>query len=272
MPCARHRRITYRMFNPLPMNRQHPFENLLRCALTASLLCASTAVLAGTRHFEAHCQAPDGNAFVLRAQYQYRHITLGLVSQIHDARDWEIGHRPKQRFARTRKAPASVRFSSSQPPDCSQVGSFNGTLVVSESFLQSDGTWFKPTSIPLALRPQYGDQDRRPPVSEHLERLGVFVMDNFALLVPHKGRLVYERPLLSHGATQVGETPVGAVMHSVSRDNGASWSAPVYTKDAELFVIGKTNAAQPFAARLISHNLPPVKINPPASTENCDCK
>ncbi len=241
------------------MQTARRLHQLIIFTLAASLLGAGATALAGTRHYEARCRAPDGSVFVLRAQYQTRAITLGQFAKIHDVQDWDIALEASRRPGRELKAPAHIRFVPGQPPDCSEVGVLDGVPVVSQSFLQGDGSWYRGKDIPLALRPHSGDMHLRTPVREELERLGVSVRTGFALLVPRKGRLVYERPLFSRTASTEGTAHVGAVLRSVSIDNGASWSAPVYTTEAELFAIGKPPAGQPFAAALISHNLPAKK-------------
>lgn len=229
---------------------------LLMAALAAGLLCPSGAALADTRHYLARCQAPDGSEFVLRAQYEYRHITLGQVSKIHNVQDWEIGYRSSKRPGRASTAPASIRFVAGTPPDCGEVGVVDGVPVVSESFLQSDGTWYLANTIPPGLQLHFGNRNQLPAVRQQLAALNVVALDKFALLVPYRGRLVYERPLFDRSANTNGQAHVGAVLRSVSPDNGVSWSEPVYARDAQLFAIGKPLSEQPYAARLISHNLP----------------
>lgn len=237
------------------MHRMYPIRQLLPVALAAALFGTGAAALAGTRHYEARCQAQDGTEFHLRAEYKTRHITLGQFAKVYDVQNWKIAVRAKPGANREVKAPATIRFVPGQPPDCSEVGALDGIPVVSQSFLQDDGSWYQANRIPLALRPHSGDLHLKAPLRQQLEQLDVSVREGFALLLPRKGRLVYERPLFSRALSASGTAHVGAVLRSVSTDNGDTWSDPVYTTEAELYALGKPAAAQPFAARLISHNM-----------------
>jgi hypothetical protein len=232
-------------------------KKLLLNALAASVLLHGAAALASTRHYDARCQGPDGSEFMLRAQYQYRHITLGQVASVHDAQDWEIGFRPNKPGASERRAPARIRFVAvGVAPACREVGVLDGTPVVSESFLQGDGSWFPVGMLPPSLRQHFNNREHAPAVRQQLERLNASGSSRFALLVPRQGRLLYERPLLSLTENSDGMPHVSGAMRSSSPDNARTWSEPVYGRESELFVIGKPLAAQPYAAHLVSHNMP----------------
>ena len=216
------------------------------------MITCSPAVLASTRHYEAVCLAPGGSEFFLRSQYEYHYFAFGHSQKVSDIHNWTIRYRPKKGHIKSAEAPSQLQFSAFKP-SCWEVGVINGVPFANETFLQPDGTWFQPITIPYAFRLEY--MLKKPPhVQQELERLGVVALSEFALLAPHKGHLVYERPLHRLTGMTEGDAIVGAVLHSVSTDQGRSWSEPVFTRNAELYAVGKSNADQPWAARLRSDN------------------
>ena len=233
------------------MKRFASFQHIVQIMVAGSVLCHPASALAGKRHFEARCQASEGSQFVLRAEYDYSVLALGHTSKMSMVSDWEVYYSPGTRWGKLIKAPALIRYAGSTAPDCDKMGVIDGVPVVSQSFLQSDGSWYPVKSLPAHQYLSSYPPEQPEPVRRQLERRGLFVLDDFTLLAPLKGRLVFEQPLFSHQAQANGHSHVGAVYQSTSSDKGKSWSPAIVTEHAELFEIGKPLAEQRYAARLL---------------------
>jgi len=222
----------------------------LRSFAATGLLLASCNAAAYAKHFEAHCQADEGGKFVLRAQYDYRPAALWGSARVAKVQDWAIYFRASKRMKRVTLAPASLKFTSENDPDCHLMGRINGVYVVNMSYLRDDGTWFSPQRLPHRLTLSGTPSEQPEQARARLKELGLSPSFGFGLVVPRGPRLVYEQPLLSFSGSENGI--IKAVYRSVSADNGKTWSPSAFSNDSEHFEVGKSLQDQAYAARIVS--------------------
>lgn len=231
-----------------PSTRTNPrtSNGALYAIQLCTLLAAAMAPLAAgafTRTYVSECHLSDGSKFVLRANYDYNplagHAAKGPVE------DWGIFYKPKGKFRETR-APQTLPFHGPDNPDCTKLGLINGTPVVYFSFLDKNGKWFSPDRIPDNV--QQATSDNEPGVKQLLETHQLGSLYRVAFVAPVGADIVYETPLL----TLRHRTPDGtivAVMQSMSRDGGKTWSAPEITTKARIYELGKSHLAQSFVGK-----------------------
>ena len=133
--------------------------------------------------------------------------------------------------------------------DCSSVGTLDGVPISNSSYLQPNGQWLDPEIVPHGAMLSMSPKERPAEVQRMVEELNV-VPWTFSLVLPRRGRLVHEQPLLSAAAATDGQ--VVAVYKIVSSDNGKTWGEARITGEAEHFLLGKKLPDQPYAARLIA--------------------
>ncbi|MES2317828.1 MAG: hypothetical protein V4631_10075 [Pseudomonadota bacterium] len=220
-------------------------------ALAACIVLTHLDAMAITRHYEAHCLAPDGSKFILRAAYDYMPLPLpsGHNSAVSMKSDWKIFYQPLKRGSRRSEAPGAIQFSGPDTMPCEELGVLDGVAVVRMSYLRADGSWFPREHIPAKSTLSATPSELPAAQRQEVEAMGVRPAFLFGLVVPRNGRLVYEQPLLTYVEKPSGR--VKAVYQSVSRDDGKTWSEPVITSNAENFEIGKLLTAQRYAARLV---------------------
>lgn len=221
----------------------------LRSIVAAGLLLASCNAMAYQKHYEAHCQVQDGSKFILRAQYDYRPAALSGSARVAKVQDWEIYFHASKRTKRKSLAPALVKFTSENDPDCHLMGKLGGFYVVNMSYLRDDGTWFSPQRLPHRLTLSGTPLEQPEQARTRLKELGLSPSFQFGLVVPRGSRLVYEQPLLSFAGSEIGI--IKAVYRSVSVDNGENWSPSAFSSDSEHFEVGKSLQDQAYAARLV---------------------
>jgi len=218
----------------------------LHLALCGSLAAASSGAAAITRHYEAHCQAPDGSLFVLRAKYDYSRFAIGPFSPVSNVESWQIDYQDGKRGSNSH-APQTLRFSGINHINCGEVGKLDGVPVVERSFMYPNGNWFDPRSVPETVVLSISPETRPQAARRGLDELGVEPWD-FSIVLPRGGRLVHEQPLIGVSPPTGGH--IKAVYKSTSSDNGKTWTEARVTREAEIFELGKTLEGQRYAARL----------------------
>ena len=219
---------------------------LVYLAFCATIATACSSVAATTRHYEAHCRAPDGSLFVLRAKYDYSPFAIGPFSPVSKVEPWKISYQHAKQGSKSH-APQTLRFSGINHINCKGIGKLEGYPVVERSFMYPNGTWFDPRSVPgtvvLSIAPEGRAQAARTALEEH----GVEPWD-FSIVLPRAGRLVHEQALIGVAPPTGGH--IRAVYKSTSTDNGRTWTEARVTREAEIFELGKTLDDQRYAARL----------------------
>lgn len=221
-------------------------KTCLDLGFATALLAIEPAAAAITRHYEAHCQAPDGSLFVLRAEYDYSPLTIGSFSPVSNVESWQIDYQDGQRVSKSH-APQTLRFSGINQIHCGEVGKLDGVPVVERSFMYSNGTWFDPRLVPETIVLSISPETRPQAARRGLGELGVEPWD-FSIVLPRAGRLVHEQPLIGVNPPTGGH--IRAVYKSTSNDNGKTWTEARVTREAEIFELGKTLEGQRYAARL----------------------
>lgn len=221
-------------------------KRYLHLAFFAALTAASSGAAAITRHYEAHCQAPDGSLFVLRAKYDYSPFAIGPFLPVSNLQRWQIHYQDGKRASQSH-APQTLRFSGINQIKCGEVGKLEGVPVVERSFMYPNGKWFDPRSVPETVVLSISPETRPQAARRGLDEFGVEPWD-FSIVLPRAGRLVHEQPLIGVNPPTGGH--IRAVYKSTSTDNGKTWTEARVTRETEIFELGKTLEEQRYAARL----------------------
>ncbi|HEU4776686.1 MAG TPA: hypothetical protein VFS95_07645 [Telluria sp.] len=219
--------------------------SLLKLGAAMALCAHATLACASQRQYVAYCAAPDGTRFVLRAAYQYSRLAIAR-SPITRQDDWQVFLIDGQK--KEVEAPTTLDFIDANVIDCSAMGVLDGFPVVNMSYRRRDGSWFPIENLPPQLTISGTRAERSDAMNAALAEWQLSPA-SFALVAPHGARLVYEQAMYTF--TPAGDGIVSAVYQSSSTDNGKVWTAPVLSKAAENFDLGKTLRQQRYAAHLI---------------------
>lgn len=213
-------------------------------ALVAAIAAALSASAFGATHV-AECHLSDGSKFVLRAKEKRSLLNFHPHGSEGPAPYWGIFYQPKGKFRET-QAPGSLPFHGPDTPDCTTLGLVHGTPVVFFSFLDRKGKWFDSKRIPENV--QQAAAYSTPGVEQLLEKHQLGSLYRQAFVAPVGTDIVYEAPLLTFPQGDQ-DGIVSAVMQSISRDGGATWSAPAISRKAFVYELGKSTLKQSFTAK-----------------------
>lgn len=227
-----------------PRTREAAPRAITLCLLLATAL-APLAASALTKTHVSECHLSDGSKFVLRAKQKRSLLNFHPHGSDGQTAGWEIFYKPKGKFRET-QAPGVLPFHGPDRPDCSKLGLVHGTPVVYHSFLDKNGKWFPFDRIPSNVigAADYGE----PGVRELLEKNDVGSLYLVAFVAPVGREIVYEAPLLAMRSEDPNGT-VTAVMQSISRDGGTTWSPPVISRKALIYELGKSTLSQSFVGK-----------------------
>ena len=197
------------------------------------------------RAYKSECGLKDGSKFLMRAPYTYYPLAIGHGSRTDSVGGWEVYYQGSR--GGKSKSPATIQFADQDQADCSKVGKINDIPVVSNSYLKPNGVWLSPEIIPGKFSISQTRSEQPPHLRDRLAQLHAHPTGFHALVVPRKGRLIYEMALISF-EDKSPDGKIVAVYQAISYDQGAHWSEPVITAEAEIYELGKSEKSQSFAA------------------------
>ncbi|NHZ90756.1 hypothetical protein F2P45_17255 [Massilia sp. CCM 8733] len=228
----------------------------LSCAVLVAAAGTLSPVTAFANTYKLECAGPASERFYL--QTETRNGGAWGTSFMADKRaltvqqqNWQIHY--QTRWYNKIKAPGYLKRHSLNEAHCHQLGVIDGTPVVNKSYLKPNRSWFDSATLPDAFSLHMPEKNA-PALYGQIVALHAEASEDHGFLVPRGGRLVYEIPLTSVAGQTKGK--VVGVVQSISGDNGKSWTPLAVTTAAQIYELGKTTRAQPFAARRAWNGIP----------------